>query len=61
MSDKPPTYRQRAIDTAVNNTASMRDLLIDLASEIDTMLNAAESPSTSEAGKTTEPNENEEN
>lgn len=52
MTNKPPTYRERAIDTGAKNTAALRDLLIDLASEIDKLVDSTEPPSTSEDEKT---------
>lgn len=61
MSAKPPTYRERAIDTGVNNIAGMRDLIIDLASEIDKLLNSTESPSASDNETTTTITESKEN
>lgn len=61
MPAKPPTYRQRAIDTGVTNIAGMRDLMIDLASEIDKLLNCTESPPASEDETTTDQTETEQN
>ena len=60
MSNKPPTYRERAIATGVNNHAAARDLMIDLASEIDKLTCVAESPSASEDEKTDAQTETEE-
>ena len=60
MHDQPPTYRERAIATGVNNTAGMRDLIVDLASEIDKLISSEEPPSISENEQTTETTESQE-
>lgn len=59
MTDKGPTYRERAIATAVSNVSAMRDLIIDLASEIDKLVSVALPPSDSEDGNNNQKPENE--
>lgn len=60
MTHKPPTYRERAIATAVNNPAAMRDLIVDLASEIDKLVPITEPAEASEDEVTKSPTETEE-
>lgn len=38
MQKENPTFRERAIDTAANNQGAMRDLIVDLATKIDELL-----------------------
>lgn len=38
MPDRPPTYKDRAIATGVNNASGWRDLIIELADEIDKLV-----------------------
>ena len=61
MKAKPPTYRQRAIDTGVNNVAGLRDLLIDLSTEIDKLCPITEPPVTDQDETINDKNETEEN
>lgn len=47
MTDKAPTFRERGIATGVNNVAGLRDLVIDLAAEIDKLVPEAQPPEAS--------------
>lgn len=61
MTDTPPTYRERAIATTVNNFSALRDLMVDLAEEIDKMLAAKNPPSDKQTDDTETNTETEEN
>ena len=52
MTPKPPTYREQAIATTVNNFSALRDLIVDLADEIDKMITAKNPPSENETDDT---------
>ena len=52
MSPKPPTYRERAIATTVNNFSALRDLVVDLAEEIDKLIPESDPPSANETDVT---------
>jgi len=61
LTKKPPTYRERAIATTVNNFSALRDLVIDLAEEIDKLTAANNPPSETETDETETNTETEEN
>lgn len=52
MPDKPPTYRERAIATDVNNHSGLRDLIIDIADEIDKIKDILDSLASTQSDET---------
>lgn len=50
MPHRAPTYKERAIATGVNNASGWRDLIIELADEIDKLV-CKDTPTTSDSGE----------
>ncbi len=58
MTDRPPTYRERAIATGVKNVPGLRDLIIDLAAEIDELVSVKQTDSETDSENTETETEN---